>query len=418
MLRESFHDYGPIPFMLFYYWFEIDGFEKMILKAWCESPTIKVNPMLKLMYKMKFLKKRIRELNGMRQSSKSKKSAYKKELHDLKMIIDQGNATDDMLYKRMEIIKAIQEVDKADNMEAAQKAKIKCAIEGDENTKYYHGILNKKRNQLAIRGVLKDGIWIENPNLIDMESDVSYQEIKRAVWDCGVDKSSGPDGFTFGFIRRFWSLLEKDVVAAVKYFFTSGTFPKGCNASFIALILKILDAKMVKDFSPISLIGSLYKIIAKILANHFVGVLGDIVSEVQLAFVADRQILDGPFILNEIKSWDEVMDKMVNRLSKWKMKTLSIGGLPEREKSLKEEYPRLYALEVNKNISVASKFTQETFASSFRRLPRSGVEFEQWRDMLESLDGVLLSLVEDRWKWVLNGSGVFTVASARQYIDN
>nr|GEV64616.1 RNA-directed DNA polymerase, eukaryota [Tanacetum cinerariifolium] len=26
--------------------------------------------------------------------------------------------------------------------------------------------------------------------------------------------------------------------------------------------------------------------------------------------------------------------------------------------------------------------------------------------------------VEDRWKWVLNGSGVFTVASARQYIDN
>nr|GEY31583.1 RNA-directed DNA polymerase, eukaryota [Tanacetum cinerariifolium] len=57
---------------------------------------------------------------------------------------------------------------------------------------------------------------------IDMESDVSYQEIKRAVWDCGVDKSLGPDGFTFGFIRRFWSLLEENVVAAVKYFFTSG----------------------------------------------------------------------------------------------------------------------------------------------------------------------------------------------------
>nr|GFC42106.1 RNA-directed DNA polymerase, eukaryota, reverse transcriptase zinc-binding domain protein [Tanacetum cinerariifolium] len=27
-----------------------------------------------------------------------------------------------------------------------------------------------------------------------------------------------------------------------------------------------------------------------------------------------------------IKSWDEVIDKMVKRLSKWKMKTLSIGG--------------------------------------------------------------------------------------------
>ena len=28
----------------------------------------------------------------------------------------------------------------------------------------------------------------------------------------------------------------------------------------------------------------------------------------------------------QIKSWDEVMEKMVSRLSKWKMKTLSIGG--------------------------------------------------------------------------------------------
>nr|GEZ52154.1 RNA-directed DNA polymerase, eukaryota [Tanacetum cinerariifolium] len=245
MLRESFHDYGPIPFRSFHYWFEIDVFEEMISKAWCESPAIEVNPMLKLMYKMKFLKKRIREWNGMKQSSKSKKSAYKKELHDLETIIDQGNATDDMLYKRMEINKAIQEVDKADNIEAAQKAKIKWAIEGDENTKYYHGILNKKRYQLAIRGVLKDGIWIENPNSvksefllhfknrfqkpcsvrpvldmtfprqlsamqqIDMGSDVSYQDIKRAVWDCGVDKSPGPDGFTFGFIRRFWLYLKR-----------------------------------------------------------------------------------------------------------------------------------------------------------------------------------------------------------------
>nr|GFA25188.1 RNA-directed DNA polymerase, eukaryota, reverse transcriptase zinc-binding domain protein [Tanacetum cinerariifolium] len=133
----------------------------------------------------------------------------------------------------------------------------------------------------------------------ELEGDISYQEIKQAVWDCGIDKSSGPDGVTFGFIRRYWSLIEKDVVAAVQHFFTSGNFPKGCNASFIALIPKIPDAKLVKDFRPISLIGSLYKIIAKILATRLVGVLGDLVSEVQSAFVADRQILDGPLILNE-----------------------------------------------------------------------------------------------------------------------
>ncbi|GJU10686.1 RNA-directed DNA polymerase, eukaryota [Tanacetum coccineum] len=88
-----------------------------------------------------------------------------------------------------------------------------------------------------------------------------------------------------------------------KSFFANGCFPRGCNSSFIALILKIQDAKFVKDFRPISLIGSTYKIISKILANRLCLVLPDLISDVQSAFVANRQILDGPFILNELMSW-------------------------------------------------------------------------------------------------------------------
>ncbi|GKD17276.1 hypothetical protein Tco_1206434, partial [Tanacetum coccineum] len=96
---------------------------------------------------------------------------------------------------------------------------------------------------------------------LDLEVEVSNEEIKKAVWDCGVDKSPGPDGFTFGFYKRFWSLIEKDVLTAVKYFFHYSRIPKGCNSSFIALILKTSEAKMVKDFRPISLIGSLLEIL-------------------------------------------------------------------------------------------------------------------------------------------------------------
>nr|GEY31218.1 RNA-directed DNA polymerase, eukaryota, reverse transcriptase zinc-binding domain protein [Tanacetum cinerariifolium] len=66
---------------------------------------------------------------------------------------------------------------------------------------------------------------------------------------------------------------------------------------------------MVKDLRPISLIGCIYKIIAKILTNRLVGLIGDIVNEVQSAFIADRQILDGPFILNEVMHWCTVKKK-------------------------------------------------------------------------------------------------------------
>ncbi|GKD29693.1 RNA-directed DNA polymerase, eukaryota, partial [Tanacetum coccineum] len=81
------------------------------------------------------------------------------------------------------------------------------------------------------------------------------------------------------------------------------TFPHGCNTSFITLIPKIQDAKVVKDFRPISLIGSVYKIIAKVLANRMSFVMLELISDMQSAFVANRQILDGPFILNELLSW-------------------------------------------------------------------------------------------------------------------
>ena len=93
------------------------------------------------------------------------------------------------------------------------------------------------------------------------------------------------------------------MVATVNEFFMSSTFPSGCNSSFIALIPKTQDAKVVKDFRPMSLIGSVYKIVAKLLANRLNFIISDLISEVQSAFVPNHQILYGPFILNELLSW-------------------------------------------------------------------------------------------------------------------
>ncbi|MCH96748.1 cysteine-rich receptor-like protein kinase, partial [Trifolium medium] len=57
---------------------------------------------------------------------------------------------------------------------------------------------------------------------------------------------------------------------------------------------------MVSDFRPISLVGCLYKVLAKVLANRLRGVIGKLISETQSAFVRGRQILDGIMIANEL----------------------------------------------------------------------------------------------------------------------
>ncbi|GJR64069.1 RNA-directed DNA polymerase, eukaryota [Tanacetum coccineum] len=104
-------------------------------------------------------------------------------------------------------------------------------------------------------------------------------------------------------LKRYWSFIGPDLCSAVECFFINGFLPRGCNASFIALIPKVSDAKFVSDFRRISLIGSVYKVITKILANRLTDVISDLVSDSQTDFVANRNILDGPFILNEILTW-------------------------------------------------------------------------------------------------------------------
>nr|GEX28231.1 RNA-directed DNA polymerase, eukaryota, reverse transcriptase zinc-binding domain protein [Tanacetum cinerariifolium] len=196
LLRESQHDYGPIPFWFFNHWLEQDGFNKFVIDMWNLAPIDEINAMRNVMIKLKFLKRKIQELlNDNRNKSKSVSDQLKEELQKLDADIDKGIESDDIINKRLEVLKSIQHLDKIKAMDVAQKPKIKWAIKGDENTR------------------------------------------------------------------------------------------------------------------PISLIESMYKIIAKILANHLVGVLRDIVNGVQSAFIMERQILDGPFILNEVIQWYKLKKK-------------------------------------------------------------------------------------------------------------
>jgi hypothetical protein len=83
-------------------------------------------------------------------------------------------------------------------------------------------------------------------------------------------------------------------------FHGNGVLPKGMLAYFVALIPKVSSPMALKDFQPISLLGSLYKVLAKVLARRLAGVMDSIISLSQSAFLKGRNLVDGVLVINEV----------------------------------------------------------------------------------------------------------------------
>ncbi|GJZ38825.1 putative RNA-directed DNA polymerase, eukaryota, reverse transcriptase zinc-binding domain protein [Tanacetum coccineum] len=298
LLHCKYSDFGPIPFKLFHSWFDRKGFDDTVKEVWNSNST--------------------------------------------------GCANDEDRQLRVNKLLELEDLDKLESMDLIQKARLKWDVEGDENSKFFHGIINSKRKSQMINGILHEGEWITDPKDIKtaflnfykakfschdspvifppivvgkrlcdsdrryLDSMVSLEEIKDAVWDCGSQKAPGPDGFSFLFVKKYWDLVSHDIQNFVNGFFASGKFPPGSNSSFFTLIPKVPNPLYIKDFRPISLIGVHYKIIAKILANRLSKVIDSIISPEQSAFILGRQILDGPLILSEVINW----------YKKWKKKMM------------------------------------------------------------------------------------------------
>nr|GEU90315.1 RNA-directed DNA polymerase, eukaryota [Tanacetum cinerariifolium] len=382
LLREVCHDYRPILFQLFHYWFEWKGFDDLVKDTWNKSSITNNNAISKFIKKLKLLKEQIRLfVRAKKESACMQRLNLKGTLTEIDLLIDKKKVDRVLLNKRSQVMNSLHDLGK-------------YVVDGD-SSKSQDKALNLDK-------------------IDDLERNLTKEEIKRVVWDYGKDKSPSPDGFTFGFYRRYWDIMERDVIDAVSYFFTEGMFPKGCNASFIALIPKMQDAKVVKDFRPISLIGSLYKIIAMILVNRLVMVLGYLVSEVQSAFIANRQILDGPFILNELIQWCK---------SKKKHTMIFKTDFEKAYNSVKWDYlddvlDKVYALESDKKIMVDAKMNHNVLGFSFRQVPRNRLEMKQLTDLIAILEGVELLVMHDIWMWSLVGLGEFSVPLARKFIHD
>ena len=141
---------------------------------------------------------------------------------------------------------------------------------------------------------------ISEESAISLVAPFTEEEISKALFQMDRDKAPGPDGFTIAVFQDCWDVIKEDLVRVFAEFHRSGVINQSTNASFIVLLPKKSMTKKISDFRPISLITSLYKIIAKVLSGRLRGVLHETIHTTQGAFVQGRQIMDAVLIANEI----------------------------------------------------------------------------------------------------------------------
>ncbi|GJS34390.1 RNA-directed DNA polymerase, eukaryota [Tanacetum coccineum] len=133
--------------MGFYHsWLEREGFDTVVTQAWQSFTHNDSNRIIRFKKKLKGLKQIIRV--WIRESNRSQARVKKSLVDGLVAIdkdLDMGINSDDMLLRRLELTRKLHELKQSDRKDVAQKAKVQWAIEGDENSKYFHGIINKRR---------------------------------------------------------------------------------------------------------------------------------------------------------------------------------------------------------------------------------------------------------------------------------
>ncbi|KAK1618615.1 hypothetical protein QYE76_024132 [Lolium multiflorum] len=206
------------------------------------------------------------------------------------------------------------------------RAKIRYALEGDENTKFFHASATCRLRRNSIPLLSSDGVDITDhrgkasilqsyytallgsvtPTTWRFDISMLYptngvlpeglttpftpEEVKGAFFTMNKQSSPGPDGFGPAFFNTFWPTVSQDVLEVFSSFFDGSIDLTRINRAFLVLLPKIDAAVHPSQFRPISLQNCIMKAITKVLTIRLQAAIHSLVDADQTGFLSGRRI--------------------------------------------------------------------------------------------------------------------------------
>lgn len=156
---------------------------------------------------------------------------------------------------------------------------------------------------------------------LSCDSPLTEQEIHKVLTTTENNKSPSIDGLSMNFYKHFWHVIAPELTSVYNYAFTQGTLTVTQCRGVITLLFKKGDHTWLKNWRPITLLTTNYKILTNALANCQKNVLPLIIHTNQTACVPGRTINDNISLIRDAVNFANKTDKPLAFISIDQMKT-------------------------------------------------------------------------------------------------
>ncbi|XP_056695812.1 uncharacterized protein [Spinacia oleracea] len=199
------------------------------------------------------------------------------------------------------------------------RARSNWLTDGDRNTKFFQTsvLIRRKRNKISnlfsevgepIREDLIQShivsyfknLFSSEMNGNDQNTNLEYEsviciahpptlaKVHSALFSIGPLKAPGVDGFHALFFQNHRGTMWPDILSFVSECFESKSFPVSINDTSICLIPKTDNPESIKQYRPISLCNTSYKIVSKLIVHRLRPLLNSIISPNQNSFLSEK----------------------------------------------------------------------------------------------------------------------------------
>ena len=182
----------------------------------------------------------------------------------------------------------------------------------DEQAKFYSNLYTQKTdlnncvNECSLFDTLIPNLSEEEKLLCD--EIITIEECGKSLKALDNNKSPGSDGLTTEFYKFFGADIKHHVFNSFQYALHTGTLSLDQRRALLTLLPKSdKDLRLLKNWRPLSLLNTDYKILTKLLAERLQKVLPNIISEDQAGYIKGR------FIGENVRTILDIIDYTSNQ---------------------------------------------------------------------------------------------------------